>query len=157
MYKRQDHARPHGGSQQLFKGIVDGRGRGSFAGKIVVRPHAAKTDAHQKNRNLVLSREALVDTKPQLEIYNDDVKCTHGSATGRLDGDALFYLRARGLSERAARGLLTYAFAAEIAERLKVTALREHLEERILGWLDSNGSDGSNGSKSSGDAGKETK
>ncbi len=137
-----DHARPHGGSQQLFKGIVDGRARGSFAGKIVVRPHATKTDAHQKNRNLVLSREALVDTKPQLEIYNDDVKCTHGSATGRLDEDALFYLRTRGLSESAARGLLTYAFAAEIAERLEVPALKEHLEERILGWLDGNGSGG---------------
>lgn len=130
-----DHARPHGGSQQLFKGIVDGRARAAFEGKIIVRPHAAKTDAHQKNRNLVLSREALADARPQLEIYNDDVKCTHGSATGRLDADALFYLRARGLSEREARGLLTYAFAAEIADRIKVPAVREHLAERILGWL----------------------
>ena len=90
-----DHAKPHCGSQEYVKGVFDGSARGAFEGKIVVRPHAVKTDAHQKNRNLILSREALVDTKPQLEIYNDDVKCTHGSTTGRLDADALFYLRSR--------------------------------------------------------------
>lgn len=134
-----DHGRPHGGSQQLFKGIVDARARGAFVGRIVVRPHAVKTDAHQKSRNLVLSREALIDTKPQLEIYNDDVKCTHGSATGRLDDDALFYLRARGIGELEARSLLTYAFAAEITGRVKVGALREHLEKRVLEWLPGEG------------------
>jgi Fe-S cluster assembly protein SufD len=130
-----DHAKPHCGSQEYVKGILDDRARGAFEGRIVVRPHALKTDAHQKNRNLVLSRQALVDTKPQLEIYNDDVKCTHGSSTGRLDGDALFYLRSRGLSEAAARALLTSAFAAEIAARVKVEAVREYLHHRILGWL----------------------
>ena len=130
-----DHAKPHGGSQEYVKGIFDGSARGAFEGKIVVRPHAQKTDAHQKNRNLILSREALVDTKPQLEIYNDDVKCTHGSTTGRLDADALFYLRSRGLGEPAARSLLTAAFAAEIAERVKVETVREYLHHRILRWL----------------------
>ncbi|HEX7580088.1 MAG TPA: Fe-S cluster assembly protein SufD [Thermoanaerobaculia bacterium] len=130
-----DHAKPHGGSQEYVKGIFDGSARGAFEGKIVVRPNAQKTDAHQKNRNLILSREALVDTKPQLEIYNDDVKCTHGSTTGRLDADALFYLRSRGLGEPAARSLLTAAFAAEIAERVKVETVREYLHHRILRWL----------------------
>lgn len=130
-----DHARPHGGSQQYYKGILDGKARGSFDGRIVVRPAAPKTDAHQKNRNLLLSGEAHVDSKPQLEIHNNDVKCTHGSATGRLDPDALFYLRSRGLDETAARSLLTFAFASEITERVKVTPLRDHLEARLLGWL----------------------
>jgi Fe-S cluster assembly protein SufD len=130
-----DHAKPHCGSQEYVKGIFDGSARGAFEGKIVVRPHARKSDAHQKNRNLVLSREALVDTRPQLEIYNDDVKCTHGSSTGRLDADALFYLRSRGLSEPSAKALLTAAFASEIADRVKVEALREYLQERILRWF----------------------
>ena len=130
-----DHARPHCGSQEYVKGVFDGSARGAFEGKIVVRPHAQKTDAHQKNRNLILSREALVDTKPQLEIYNDDVKCTHGSTTGRLDAHALFYLRSRGLSEASARALLTAAFAAEIAERVKVETVRDYLHDRILRWL----------------------
>ncbi len=130
-----DHARPHCGSQEYFKGILDGKARGAFEGKIVVRPHAVKTDAHQKNRNLILSREALVDTKPQLEIYNDDVKCTHGSSTGRLDADAMFYLRSRGLSEASARALLTGAFASEIAARAKVEAVRQYLDSRVAGWF----------------------
>ncbi len=134
-----DHARPHCGSQEYYKGILDGRARGAFDGRIVVRPPAAKTDAHQKNRNLLLSADALVDSKPQLEIYNNDVKCTHGSATGRLDPDALFYLRSRGLSETASRSLLTFAFASEITERAKVGPLRDHLEARLLGWLSGNG------------------
>ena len=130
-----DHAKPHCGSQEYVKGIFDGSARGAFEGKIVVRPHARKSDAHQKNRNLVLSREALVDTRPQLEIYNDDVKCTHGSTTGRLDADALFYLRSRGLSETAAKALLTAAFASEIADRVKVETVREYLGDRILRWF----------------------
>ncbi len=130
-----DHARPHCGSQQYYKGILDGKGRGAFDGRIVVRPAAARTDAHQKNRNLLLSPEAQVDSKPQLEIYNNDVKCTHGSATGRLDPDALFYLRSRGLSEGEARSVLTFAFGSEITERVKVGPLRDHVEARVLGWL----------------------
>lgn len=130
-----DHARPHGGSQQRYKGILSGTARGAFDGKVVVRPAGAFTDAHQSNRNLLLSDTARVDAKPQLEIYNNDVKCTHGSATGRLDGDALFYLRSRGLSESQARSVLTLAFASEIVDRVPLDPLRAHLTERVLGWL----------------------
>ncbi|MFN7986474.1 MAG: Fe-S cluster assembly protein SufD [Thermoanaerobaculia bacterium] len=130
-----DHARPHGGSQQYYKGILDGEARGAFDGRVIVRPSAAFTDAHQKNRNLLLSDTARVDAKPQLEIYNNDVKCTHGSATGRLDGDALFYLRSRGFSPEQARSVLTLAFASEIVDRVPLEPLREHLTERVLGWL----------------------
>ena len=113
-----DHARPHCGSQQYYKGILDGSARGAFDGKVIVRPAGAFTDAHQKNRNLLLSDTARIDAKPQLEIYNNDVKCTHGSATGRLDADALFYLRSRALSEEQARSVLTLAFASEIVDRV---------------------------------------
>lgn len=130
-----EHARPHCGSQQYYKGILDGRARGAFDGKVVVRPAGAFTDAHQKNRNLLLSDAARVDAKPQLEIYNNDVKCTHGSATGRLDEDALFYLRSRGFSREEAQGVLTLAFASEIVDRVPLEPLRAHLTERVLGWL----------------------
>lgn len=130
-----EHARPHGGSQQYYKGILDGQARGAFDGKVVVRPAGAFTDAHQKNRNLLLSDTARVDAKPQLEIYNNDVKCTHGSATGRLDDDALFYLRSRGFSREEAQGLLTLAFASEIVDRVPLAPLKAHLSERVLGWL----------------------
>jgi Fe-S cluster assembly protein SufD len=130
-----DHARPHGGSQQRYKGILSGTARGAFDGKVVVRPAGAFTDAHQSNRNLLLSDTARVDAKPQLEIYNNDVKCTHGSATGRLDADALFYLRSRGFSESEARSVLTLAFASEIVDRVPLDPLRAHLTERVLGWL----------------------
>ncbi len=127
-----DHARPHGSSRQLYKGILDGRARGIFDGKVIVRPGAQKTDAHQKNRNLLLSPDASVDSKPQLEIDNNDVRCTHGSATGRLDADAVFYLRSRGLSEEDARRLLTFAFGSEILREIAAPALRQALEERLL-------------------------
>ncbi len=130
-----DHARPHGGSQQYYKGILDGKARGAFDGRVVVRPAAAFTDAHQKNRNLLLSDTARVDAKPQLEIYNNDVKCTHGSATGRLDADALFYLRSRAFSEEQARSVLTLAFASEIVDRVPLEPLKAHLTARVLGWL----------------------
>jgi Fe-S cluster assembly protein SufD len=133
-----DHARPHGGSQQNYRGILDGSARGAFDGKVIVRPAAAFTNAHQKNRNLLLSDTARVDAKPQLEIYNNDVKCTHGSATGRLDGDALFYLRSRGFSVPQARSVLTLAFASEIVDRVPLEPLRAHLTERVLGWLGEN-------------------
>ncbi len=130
-----DHARPHCGSQQYYKGILDGSARGAFDGKVIVRPAAAFTDAHQKNRNLLLSDTARIDAKPQLEIYNNDVKCTHGSATGRLNADALFYLRSRALSEEQARSVLTLAFASEIVDRVTLEPLKAHLTERVLGWL----------------------
>ena len=133
-----DHARPHGGSQQYYKGILDGSARGAFDGKVVVRPAAAFTDAHQKNRNLLLSDTARIDAKPQLEIYNNDVKCTHGSATGRLDADALFYLRSRGFSPEEARSVLTLAFASEIVDRVPLEPLRAHVSARVLGWLGGN-------------------
>jgi len=130
-----DHARPHGGSQQYYKGILDGSARGAFDGKVIVRPAGAFTDAHQKNRNLLLSDTARIDAKPQLEIYNNDVKCTHGSATGRLDADALFYLRSRALSESQARSVLTLAFASEIVDRIPLEPLKAYLTGRVLGWL----------------------
>jgi Fe-S cluster assembly protein SufD len=132
-----DHAEPHCSTRELYKGIVDGRARGVFVGKILVRPGAQKTDAIQSNKNLILSREALVHSVPQLEILADDVKCKHGSTTGQLDPLALFYLRSRGIGEAAARALLTYAFASDVVQRLGVEALRagltEHLQRRLPG------------------------
>jgi len=126
-----DHATPHGSSRELYKGILDGRARGVFHGKIVVRPHAQKTDAMQTNNNLLLSREALVNSTPALEIFADDVKCKHGSTIGQLDAAALFYLRSRGLGEAEARALLTWAFAAEVAGRVRLPAVREEIDEAL--------------------------
>ena len=126
-----DHAQPHCSTRELYKGIVDDRARGVFVGKILVRPGAQKTDAIQTNKNLILSREALVDSLPQLEILNDDVKCKHGSTTGQLDPLALFYLRSRGIGEEAARALLTYAFASDVVQRIGVEAVRAGLTEQL--------------------------
>jgi Fe-S cluster assembly protein SufD len=123
-----DHAVAHCTSRELYKGILTGTARGVFHGRIVVRPDAQKTDAHQVNRNLLLSREALVDSTPQLEIFADDVKCKHGSTTGQLDEAALFYLRSRGIAEQAARRLLIYAFASDVVGALKVQPIRVALE-----------------------------
>jgi Fe-S cluster assembly protein SufD len=135
-----DHAQPHCSTRELYKGIVDDKAHGVFVGKILVRAGAQKTDAIQNNKNLVLSRDALVDSVPQLEILNDDVKCKHGSTTGQLDPTALFYLRSRGIGEEAARALLTYAFASDVVQRLGVEALRtgltEHLQRRLPGPAD---------------------
>jgi Fe-S cluster assembly protein SufD len=118
-----DHAMPHGTSRQLAKGILGGAARGVFRGRVIVRPGAVGTDAEQSNPNLLLSAGAEVDSKPQLEIHADDVKCRHGASIGRLDPDALFYLRARGLDEAAARNLLVRGFAAELLDALPVPAL----------------------------------
>ena len=123
-----DHARPHCTSRELYKGILDGKSRGVFHGKIVVRPDAQKTDAIQTNKNLLLSREALVNSTPALEILADDVKCRHGSTIGQLDASALFYLRARGLGEAEARAMLTYGFAADLTSRIRVPWIREEAE-----------------------------
>ncbi len=123
-----DHARPHCTSRELYKGILDGRSRGVFHGKIIVRPDAQKTDAIQTNKNLLLSREALVNSTPALEILADDVKCRHGSTIGQLDASSLFYLRSRGIGEREARALLTYGFAADLANRIRVPWIREEVE-----------------------------
>ncbi len=130
-----DHAMPHGTSRELYKGILGGKSRGVFRGRVVVRPDAQKTNATQSNPNLLLADGAEIDTKPQLEIYADDVKCSHGSAIGQLDEDALFYLRARGIGESRARDLLTSAFAAEILEALPLPALAEELSVELLDRL----------------------
>ena len=128
-----EHAAPHCTSRELYKGIVDGRGRGSFDGRVIVRPGAFKTDASQTNKNLLLSESAQVDTRPRLEIFADDVKCAHGAAVGQLDEAAVFYLRSRGVPHGAARDLLTYAFASEMLGLLRVGALRARAE-RLVAW-----------------------
>src|SRR5258706_1752777 len=120
-----DHVAPHCDSLELFKGILDENARGIFDGRIIVEPDAVKTSSRQTNRNLLLSETAVVDSKPSLEIHNDDVKCNHGSTIGQLDEEALFYLRSRGISEEEARNLLVYAFASEIVERVKIEPVRE--------------------------------
>jgi Fe-S cluster assembly protein SufD len=133
-----DHASQRGESVELYKGVLDGTGRGVFDGRIVVRPAAARTDARQTNRNLILSDSALVDSKPQLEILNNDVRCSHGSTTGRLDADAVFYLRSRGLSPEAARALLTYAFGSELIGKVAPADVRAFLENHLRAWLPAN-------------------
>jgi Fe-S cluster assembly protein SufD len=131
-HTRIDHMQPHCTSRELYKGVLDRKARGVFSGKIVVHKAAQKTDATQANKNLLLSGDALVESKPQLEIFNNDVRCTHGSTIGKLDPDAVFYLRARGIDVGAARRLLTYAFVSEILGRLTVEPLRRQLEERLF-------------------------
>ena len=130
-----DHAAPHGTSRQLYKGVLEGRARAVFNGKVIVRPGAQKTDAQQTNRNLLLSNEATVDTKPQLEIFADDVKCTHGAAIGQLDEDAVFYLKSRGVGEEQARAILTQGFAIEVIGRAAAAPVRAPLEELVLAKL----------------------
>ena len=134
-HTRVEHAVPRCTSRQLYKGIVDGHARGVFVGRVFVAKDAQKTDAQQTNKNLLLSRHALVHSVPQLEILADDVKCKHGSTTGQLDPAALFYLRSRGIGEDAARSLLVYAFASDVVSRIKVEALRRalgrYLRERL--------------------------
>lgn len=131
-HTRMEHAMPHCNSRQLYKGILDDTASGVFNGRIVVRPDAQKTDAIQSSRSLLLSREATVNTQPQLEIFADDVRCTHGAAVGALDDESIFYLRSRGIDAAAARGLLTYAFAGEVIDKIKVDALRERLEKMLV-------------------------
>lgn len=130
-----DHRVPNCASRQNYKGILDGRSRAVFNGRVFVREDARGTDAQQSNKNLLLSREARVDTKPQLEIYNDDVKCSHGATVGQLDEEELFYLLSRGLHEDLARNLLTYGFAEEVVERIKFESIRAQLDEAILNRL----------------------
>jgi Fe-S cluster assembly protein SufD len=130
-----DHAVPHCTSRELYKGVLDERARGVFFGTIVVRKGAQKTDAHQTNKNLLLSREALVTSTPRLQIEADDVRCKHGSTTGQLDPTALFYLRSRGVGEREARNLLTYAFAADVVTRVTNPALQRSLGSYLVSRL----------------------
>jgi Fe-S cluster assembly protein SufD len=126
-----EHAAPHCGSRQFYNGILDGQAHGVFHGRIVVHKPAQKTDAKQTNRNLLLSDDAQIDTKPQLEIYADDVKCTHGATIGQIEENALFYLQSRGISEKEARNLLLMAFAEECVGRMHEGAIREHVEKLI--------------------------
>jgi Fe-S cluster assembly protein SufD len=130
-----DHAMPHCRSYELYTGILDDESRGVFSGKIFVRPDAQKTDAKQSNRALLLSRGAEIDTKPQLEIFADDVKCTHGATVGQLDENALFYLRSRGVPERQARDILIGAFAGEILNNVRVEPLRAQIEKELFARL----------------------
>ena len=132
---RVEHAAAHCSSREVFKGILDGSSRAVFTGRIVVQPGAQKTDAKQTNHNLLLSGAAQVDTKPQLEIRADDVKCTHGATIGQLDDEALFYLRARGIPDAAAHGLLTYAFASASLNEIHVAPLRAQIEGLVRARL----------------------
>ncbi len=127
-----DHAMPHCNSHQLYKGVLDDSSRGVFNGKIFVRPDAQKTDAVQSNKNLLLSDQCEVNTKPQLEIDANDVRCTHGATVGQLDAETAFYLQSRGIAAERARSLLTYAFAADALERIKVAPLKERFESLLL-------------------------
>jgi Fe-S cluster assembly protein SufD len=127
-----DHAQPHCYSSELYKSVLDGNSTSVFNGKVMVRPDAQKTNAFQSNKTLLLSDGARVNTKPQLEIFADDVKCSHGATTGRLDETSLFYMRSRGLSAAKAKSLLTYAFGAEVLESISMPDLREWLQADLL-------------------------
>lgn len=126
-----DHVAAHCESMELYKGVLGGKAHGVFNGKVFVRKGAQKTDAKQRNQNLLLSRDAEIDTKPQLEIWADDVKCTHGATIGQIDEQALFYLRTRGIGDAEARQLLIYAFASEIVEKTPIPALRDQITELL--------------------------
>ena len=134
-YMLVEHASPHCDSRQFYNGILNGQSHGVFHGRIIVHKDAQKTDAKQTNRNLLLSDDAQIDTKPQLEIYADDVKCTHGATIGQFDDNALFYLRSRGLAEAAARHVLLLAFANECLDRMNSPQLREHLEKLVVAGM----------------------
>lgn len=126
-----DHAQPHGTSHEYYKGIIADKARAVFNGKVLVRLDAQKTNAQQSNKNLLLSNDAEIDTKPQLEIFADDVQCTHGATVGQLDEDALFYLRSRGIDIDAARNMLIHSFASEMLERVPLAPLREKLQKTL--------------------------
>jgi Fe-S cluster assembly protein SufD len=134
-YMKVEHASPRCGSRQFYHGILDGSSHGVFHGRIIVHKDAQKTDAKQTNRNLLLSENAQIDTKPQLEIYADDVKCTHGATIGQINEEAVFYLRSRGIGKASARALLLFAFAGESLQRMKEEPIRRHLEGLVARWL----------------------
>lgn len=126
-----DHAQPHCTSREFYRGVLDGRARAVFNGRIIVRQDAQHTDAQQENKNLLLSPDAEIDTKPQLEIYADDVKCAHGATVGQLDENAVYYLRSRGIDEQDARSVLTYAFADDVLRRIGINPIRTYVEEKL--------------------------
>ena len=127
-----DHVKPHCESIELYKGVLDQSARGIFDGRIIVRPDAQKTVSRQENRNLLLSETAVVDSKPTLEIHNDDVKCNHGSTIGQIEQEPLFYLRSRGIGEAEARNLLVFAFAGEMVDRMKIEPVREQIRRALF-------------------------
>jgi Fe-S cluster assembly protein SufD len=124
-----DHAKPHCNSHEHYKGILDDKSRGVFNGKVMVRKDAQKTNAFQENNNIILSDDALINTKPQLEIFADDVKCSHGATIGQLDKDSMFYLKSRGISEETARTILIHAFAIDVIKSIKVQPIKDYIEE----------------------------
>jgi Fe-S cluster assembly protein SufD len=132
---RVEHSVPHTRSRIDYRGLADAHGRGVFSGKVIVQPGAQRTDAHQSSRNLLLAPQAEIDTRPELEIYADDVKCSHGATVGQLDADAVFYLRSRGLDEAQARAALSYAFAEPVIARCGVEAVRARFAAAVLGAL----------------------
>lgn len=134
-HTRIDHRQPNGTSRENYRGVLDGQSHAVFNGKVIVHPGAQKTNAYQVNHNLLLSKEAEIDTKPQLEIYADDVKCNHGATVGRLDETQLFYLRSRGIEKIVARNLLVHAFAHDVIEGIRVASLRTRLEQILLARL----------------------
>ena len=125
------HAKPHCNSDQLFKGVLDDSATGAFNGKILVDKYAVKTEAYQRNNNILLSKAAKMNTKPQLEIYNDDVKCSHGATVGQLDSDGLFYLRSRSIGYNEAKHLMMYAFANEVMNKISLNPLKERMNEMV--------------------------
>jgi len=129
------HAAEKCSSREVYKGVLDGDARAVFHGRIVVEQDAQETDSYQTNNNLLLSDAARVNTKPQLEIYADQVKCSHGATIGQMDDDSVFYLRSRGIDRQAAEGMLIFAFVSEVLDGVRVDALREPLEDRLFAWL----------------------
>jgi Fe-S cluster assembly protein SufD len=134
-HTRIDHLRPHASSRELYKGVLAGNAQGVFNGAIVVHENAQKTDAVQHSKNLLLSKQAQINTKPQLEIRNNDVRCFHGATIGQMDTDAVFYLKSRGIDEREAKRVLIRGFAAEIIDGVRVPTLRNQLEHQLDSWL----------------------
>ena len=132
-----DHKVPHGTSRELYKGVLDDASSGVFNGRVIVRQDAQKTDSQQSNRNLLLSKDALVNTNPQLEIHADDVKCAHGATIGQLDADMMFYLQSRGIAPDQARTILTEGFMADIADRIRIGFVRDALRKRLFGMFGS--------------------
>ena len=136
---RIEHAQPSCASREVYKGVLDGSSHGVFNGKVYVRPEAQQTDGKQTNKNLLLSEKARVDTKPQLEIFADDVRCTHGATVGTLDELSLFYMESRGIADRMARKMLTYGFAADVLAEVQVPDVRQRLEQLVFRRLDEAG------------------
>jgi Fe-S cluster assembly protein SufD len=136
-HTRIDHVRPHASSRELYKGVLAGSGEGVFNGAIAVHENAQKTDAVQHSKNLLLSREAQINTKPQLEIRNNDVRCFHGAAIGQIDTEAVFYLKSRGIAEWDAKRILVSGFAGEVIDSIRVSAVRDQLEHLMEGWFQS--------------------